>query len=367
MAQDVFFLPTTANAGEDQSLDLHDGLLKLGQALQVANSTAKTWALKVHLGAKNRPAAVDPAWVRAAATMLNGPAATAPKPGAFAFDTLSITTQGLDQPETQLFMAQSKGFGATANGIPYVVADGPEQGAAIEAVVPADSLLSGHTLAGGLAAADGLCVLTPVRPHPHVGFRGAVTTMGVGLADRAGKILLHQDIRPQVNTPLCAGCGVCMTVCLFDAIQFSGGRAFIDHTLCTGCGECMNVCFMAGISAEEAAGIPLFQAKVADSAWAARNELTAGQVNRQVYLNFLVRLDRQLGGARTRNRERLGDVGVLASRDPVALDQATYDMISARMGGKLVEWSGFNQLPDVLLARAEAIGLGKTAYNLVTL
>jgi uncharacterized Fe-S center protein len=50
----------------------------------------------------------------------------------------------------------------------------------------------------------------------------------------------------------------------------------------------------------------------------------------------------------------------------VALDQATFEMISGRMGGKLGDWSGFKQLPEALLARAEAIGLGETAYNLVT-
>jgi len=128
----------------------------------------------------------------------------------------------------------------------------------------------------------------------------------------------------------------------------------------------MNVCFMAGINPEEAAGIPVFQAKVADAALAARNRITGADTSRQAYFSFLVRMDRQAGGARTRNRERLGDVGVLAARDPVALDQATFDLISERMGGKLSDWSGFTRLPDVLLARAEAVGLGRRAYKLVT-
>ena len=226
--------------------------------------------------------------------------------------------------------------------------------------------MTAHALAGGLAAADNLCVLTPVRPHPHVGMRGAITTLGVGLADRASKIALHQSIRPKVDTPLCAGCGVCMTVCLFDAIKLSAGRAFIDHELCTGCGECMNVCFMAGINPEEEAGVPSFQARVADAALAASRRVTGGEASRQLYISFLVRLDRQSGGARSRQRDRLGNIGILASRDPVALDQATHDLISQRMGGKLSDWSGFKQLPDTLLARAEAIGLGETAYRLVT-
>ena len=124
-------------------------------------------------------------------------------------------------------------------------------------------LAIGATLAGGLARVGGLCLLAPVRPHPHVGFTGAVTGLGPGLADFQGKLMLHRDIRPKVDTPLCAGCGSCLSVCLFDAITIEAGRANISHEKCTGCGECMNVCFMAGISAEDAASIPLFQRKLA--------------------------------------------------------------------------------------------------------
>ncbi len=368
MARDVFFWPVTPGADGSEPQALQTGLLALGKALGLGGAAGgqAAWALKVHLGPRNRPAAVDPGWTRAVAGLLAGSRGGGLQRGTFAFDTLSITTEGLDEAVAHLTLARTKGYAAAADHLPYVVADGPEQGAALPADLPADSRLAGHTLAGGLAGVDHLCILTPVRPHPHVGLRGAVTTMGVGLADRAGKIALHRDIRPQVDTPLCAGCGTCMTVCLFDAIQLTAGRAHIDHTLCTGCGECMNVCFMAGISVEEAAGIPVFQAKVADAALAARNLLTGGDPGRQVYFSFLVRLDRQAAGARSRNRDRLGDVGVLASRDPVALDQATFDLISDRMDGRLSDWSGFNQLPGALLARAEAIGLGQTAYTLVT-
>jgi len=372
VAQDVYFWPRgSAGDGTEKSV-LRTGLFALGKALGLAGAArgAETWALKVDLGPANRPPAVDPAWTQAVADLLAGggdlPRVAGSRPDTFAFDTLSITTAGLDAAGTHLALARAKGYATAADQVPYVVADGPDQGTALPGVLPGDSLLTEHTLAGGLAGAEGLCVLNPVRPHPHVGVRGAVTTLGVGLADRAGKIALHRNIRPQVDTPLCAGCGVCLTICLFDAIEFRDGRAFIDHKRCTGCGECMNVCFMAGISPAEASGIPDFQARVADAALAARDWLTGGISGRQAYFSFLVRLDRQDGGARSRNRNRLGDVGILASRDPVALDQATVDLISDRMGGRLSDWSGFNQLPAALLARAEAVGLGEAAYTLVT-
>jgi len=127
----------------------------------------------------------------------------------------------------------------------------------------------------------------------------------------------------------------------------------------------MNVCFMAGISADEAAGIPRFQQKVAAAALSARDLVTGGQPDRSGFFNIMVRLDRHSGGAKARGRKRLGDVGVLASRDPVALDRATWDLITARMEGPLSSWSGFAQEPGPLLDRAEELGLGTQEYRLV--
>ena len=276
MARDVFFAPLQEDPTAFAEPDLRPGLQALGRALGLAEKVPGKWALKVHLGPRNRPAAVDAGWAEAVAELFAGSKVS----GAFAFDALSITTEGLDEAVAHRELASLKGFGT--GKLPYVVADAPDQGESLRTELPGDSDLSDHTLAGGLAAADNLCVLTPVRPHPHVGMRGAITTMGVGLADRASKIALHRSIRPQVDTPLCAGCGVCMTVCLFDAIKLNAGRAYIDHEACTGCGECMNVCFMAGINPEEEAGVPAFQARVADAALAASLKIAGGQAARQV-------------------------------------------------------------------------------------
>ena len=368
MSADVFFRPLPAGDGLTEP-DLRPALAALAAALGLSASPAACglpWALKVHLGPPHRPSAVDPAWTRTMAGLLAGGDRGQARPGTFAFDTLSITTPGLDEPGPHLVQARTKGFNDGADPLPYIVADGPDQGPSLAGLLPADSVLAGHTLAGGLNAAQGICVMSAVAPHPHVGLQGALTNLGIGLADRSGKIALHRDIRPQVDTPLCAGCGVCMTVCLFDAIRINAGRAYIDHTRCTGCGECMNVCFMAGIGAEEAAGIPAFQAKVADAAWSARQTVAAADPARQVYVNFLVRLDRQAAGARARKRGHLGDIGVLAGRDPVAVDQATLNLLEERLDGSLAHWSGFNQLPHSLLERAAAVGLGHRAHNLVT-
>lgn len=307
------------------------------------------WLVKTSLGPPGRPAAVTPGWTARVAAALPGGVTGA------CVDTLSITTAPLQEPAGHAHAARAKGYGSGGPAPAYRVADDPALGASPQ--------VDGIGLAAGAAGAAGLAVLTPVRPHPHLGFSGALASLGLGLVDQATKLSLHADIRPQVDTPLCAGCGSCLAVCIYDAIVIRAGRSWIDHELCTGCGECMNACFMAGIAPEDAAGIVRFQERVATAAAAARRGTVAG-TRPAIFLNFLMRRDRGAGGP-ARRRKPLGDLGVLAGTDPVAVDVATRDLIAEHGGGSVAAWSGFSQGPDELLHRAEELGLGAGEYRLL--
>jgi uncharacterized Fe-S center protein len=364
MAAEVFF----SEPGE-QTAPVAAAVARLADALGLAAaSSAETdWGLKVQLGLQGRAAAINPGWAGALAETL----APVDRGGALrkirCFDTLSITTAGLEETTAHLTVARAKGFDLPQTGLDYQVADDPELGSSLMIPVPGGRHLAEVALAAGIGGYTGVLVLAPVRPHPHLGFRGSVATLGGEFVDRGEKLRLHQDIRPQVNTPLCAGCGSCLAVCLFDAIRITGGRAFIDHQKCTGCGECMNVCYMAGIAPEQIAGVVIHQEKLAEAARAVGVFLHGRVAERLAFFNFLVRRDRPTPIGAGRPRQHLGDVGVLASRDPVALDKATWDLISERQAGGLGGWSGFAQDPRNLLQKAEQLGLGQAAYRLTRL
>jgi uncharacterized Fe-S center protein len=372
MAADVFFWPLPETPGAELApADPRPGLRRLVAALGLegAARSGAGWALKVHLGAPGRPAAVAPAWAREVAAALGGASGSSRLAGYFATDTLSIATRGLDTPEALRETARAKGFGGPDVGgggsdLPFVVGDDPSGPPDLLMAALPGAALAGHTVAGVLAAARGLCLLNPVRPHPHLGVAGAVAGLGLDLATRPAKLRLHQGLRPQVDTPLCAGCGSCLEVCLYDAIVIRGGRATIDHQRCTGCGECMGACFMAGIAPEDAAGLVVFQGAVAEAAAATAVCLGAGFGHPIVHLNILIQLNSQGMAVKSRNRLPLAGIGILASRDPVAVDAAAFDLLSQRLGGSLSQWSGFAQTPGPLLDRAEALGLGSRTHRL---
>jgi uncharacterized Fe-S center protein len=350
----VFLLPAVEGDGPPFA---PAGVGRLVEAIGLEGAARRggRWAVKVQLGPRGQAAAVDPAWARAAASVLGGPGAA----DRMVFcDTLSINHEGLDTVDGQRELAVIKGYDGA--GMPaFAVADDPLHGPSVEPAA------GGAALAALPAGAAGLLVMAAARPHPHLGFGGALFSLGAGLADRAGKILLHRDIRPRVDTPLCAGCGSCLAVCLFDAIRIAGGRAMIDHERCTGCGECMNHCFMAGIAPEDAAGIPLFQRRLAAAARAALQG-AEGRDRPAGYLTVLLPLDRRTGGP-GRRRAPAARTGVLASRDPVALDRATWDLAAGQGPGSLAGWGGFNAVPGPLLEEAAVLGLGSQEYRLVTI
>lgn len=365
MAADVFLWRLPVQPGSELApADPRPGVRRLIEATapHPIGALGGPRVLKVHLGAPGRPSVIAPAWAREA-VLAAAPGAV----GVLATDTLSIGTRGLDTAEALRAAAVAKGFGGGGDaGLPFVVGDDPTGPAPLAAAEVPGGRLTGHALAGVLRGAGSLIVLNPVRAHPHLGVVGAVATLGLELADRQAKLRLHGRIRPQVDTPLCAGCGSCLDVCLYDAIVIRAGRATIDHQLCTGCGECMGVCFMAGIAPEEAGGLAVFQEDVAEAAVATSLALpvTAGGGPSALYLNFLVHLGSQTTAAKARRRPAPGGIGILASRDPVALDAATFAVLEERLGAPLPEWTGYAQEPGPLLARAEALGLGRREHRM---
>lgn len=46
---------------------------------------------------------------------------------------------------------------------------------------------------------------------------------------------------PVLKTEQCTGCGACLDVCMFEAIEFNGKPSF-DETRCKVCGACIAMC-----------------------------------------------------------------------------------------------------------------------------
>jgi hypothetical protein len=84
-----------------------------------------------------------------------------------------------------------------------------------------------------------------------------------------------------------------------------------------------------------------------------------------VYINVMNRLSVDCDCNGKPAEPDIHDIGILASRDPVALDQACYDLVSQAEGNAALIKRIERQHGLHTLEHAEQIGLGSRTYTLV--
>jgi len=85
---------------------------------------------------------------------------------------------------------------------------------------------------------------------------------------------------------------------------------------------------------------------------------------RAVFVNFLILVTKDCDCMAKTEKAIADDVGILASLDPVAIDQATADLLASGAGGRDPLRAGYDIDWSAQLAHGEKIGLGRRAYAL---
>ena len=160
---------------------------------------------------------------------------------------------------------------------------------------------------------DGFLVLSHLKGHAIAGFGGAIKNISIGMASQEGKCLIHTDGASHTS-------------------PWGGAQ---DPFL-----ECMAE---AGKSVQDSLN---------------------GNI---LYNNMLNRLSVDCDCDSSPAEPDMHDIGILASTDPVAIDQASVDLIyEAEDGASLVERMESRNAEHVL-QHGEEIGLGNRSYDLVSI
>ena len=196
------------------------------------------------------------------------------------------------------------------------------------------------------------------KGHMAAGFGGALKNLGMGLAARGGKLDMHAGVAPKVLEEKCTACGLCAENCIADAITVEE-HAIIDQDKCIGCAFCISVC-------PEVAIRPLFGnikgiefvEKIADYAYAG----TKG--TNWFYINGVVNITMKCDCMSIKQTPFMDDIGIVYSKDPVAIDKASLDLvIKHNKGVNPFQKNNTDQLR--ILEYAEEIGMGTTNYELI--
>ncbi|HHW06297.1 MAG TPA: DUF362 domain-containing protein [Clostridia bacterium] len=312
-------------------------------------------AVKLHFGEQHNTGHIKPDYIK---PLLQRLKSYGTKP--YLTDTNTLYKGQRTNSVDHLMQAYEHGFSIENLGVPVIIADGllsrnhrdvPIKGKHFATV----------TLANDILDSDALVVLSHLTGHIMTGMGAAIKNLGMGGASRSGKQKQHADVKPVVDKEKCRACGACLRRCPKGAISYVEGVAFIDHETCYGCAECIAACRTGAVKVSwRSSGIRL-QEKMVEYALGT----VQGKENKICFFNFLMHVTKECDCVERAQDKVIGDIGILASYDPVAIDKASLDLLAQAAGRDLLKELWPENDAGVQLRHAEALGLGYLQYELV--
>lgn len=326
-------------------------------------------AIKLHFGERGSTAFINPVLVR---QIVHGVKEAGGKP--FLCDSNTLYTGGRSNAVDHLETALQHGFSYATVEAPVIIMDGLRGRGSRDVSVKGKHFRSVQ-IGAAVAEADVLIVLSHVKGHMMTGFGGAIKNLSMGCSSRAGKQRMHSAVKPVIKEDRCRSCGTCIRWCAAGAITLKKeGGAWIDPDKCTGCGECIISCTHGAVKAQWSTALPAMAERMVEFACGAMQ----GKRGAALFFNFLLDVTPDCDCNSWSDLPIVPDIGILASTDPVAADQAAVDLVNSRVGiassalPAAFEPGGdkFRALHPktdyrVQLAYAEEMGLGSRRYELV--
>jgi len=312
-------------------------------------------ALKIHFGEKKNTTHVSPDYVLPIAEKIKKKGG---KP--FLTDTNVLYKSSRSDAVSHLLLAYDHGFTIDRCGAPVIITDGLRGSNEIEVEING-KLFNKVSIATEAITSNALFVITHVTGHMGTGLGGAIKNLGMGLASRKGKLRQHSSVKPWIVATQCTACQECIRWCPEGAIELIENAAVIQKKRCIGCGECVTVCRFNAVKYNWQTSNDELQRKIAEHALGA----TIHKKNKLVCFNFLVSVTKDCDCVGQVQQPIFPDIGVLAGRDPVAIDKASLDLIHRFTGNKLVAQSYPNIDETIQLVHGQEIGLGSMDYQLI--
>ena len=313
--------------------------------------------IKVHVGEAKNNTFVAPEIIKVIVSRVKRKGALP-----FLMETSTLYKGNRSNAIDHLNQAYSHGFTPKNLGAPFIMADGLTGD--IETSVKIDGeIYKSVSVAKGALMADTIILASHPTGHLKTGMGASIKNLGMGLASRKGKLRQHSAIKPYIIQEVCTLCKKCMSFCPEDAITCKDGHARILSLKCIGCGECLAVCafnavnYNWGIESEE------LQKRVAEHALG----VVLNKREKLFAINFLFDMTKDCDCWHEAQGKIIPDIGILASSDPVAIDQATLDLTRETFGKNLSRVSYPELDPEIQLTYSEKLGLGTRKYKLISI
>lgn len=366
MKSNVYFIDLRATPKENL-------IAKLARLMNTAGLSEKIKArdlvaVKLHFGELGNTAFIRPVFLRKVVETIKSA-------GGFPFltdtNTLYAGTRS-DSPQ-HLATAIQNGFAYVVADAPLIIADGLRGKSETAAVINQKHCKKVY-IGSEIVAADALISVAHFKGHELSGFAGTIKNLGMGCASRRGKLEQHSTVAPKVNRKKCVGCGDCVSHCSVQALALQQEKAVLDSKKCIGCGECILICPESAIEIQWNQAIPVFLEKMV--------EYTLGVLKNKegkaLHLNFINNVSPACDCYGYNDAPIVRDIGIVAATDPVAIDQASVDLVNREQAlpdsclktntqcGEDKFRGVYPEIDwEIQLDYAEQIGLGSRRYELI--
>ena len=278
-----------------------------------------------------------------------------------------------------LYCAWENGFTPMTVGCPIIIGDGLKGTDDIEVPVEGGEYIDKAKIGRAVMDADIFISLSHFKGHETTGFGGAIKNIGMGCGSRAGKKAQHMNGQPEIDHELCRGCRACLRECANDGLSFdeSTRKMSINTQNCVGCGRCIGACNFDAIAFANYAATKDLNCRMA--------EYTKAVIQNRpnFHVSLIVDVSPNCDCHAENDAPILPNIGMFASFDPLALDQACVDAclkatpLPNSQLAEAMEKEDFcdhhdhfeNTTPNseykTCLAHAEKIGLGTRDYEIV--
>jgi uncharacterized Fe-S center protein len=275
--------------------------------------------------------------------------------------------------------AWENGFTPLTVGCPILIGDGLKGTDDIAVPVNGGEYVKEAKIGRAIMDADVFISLTHFKGHEMTGFGGTIKNIGMGCGSRTGKKEQHSSGKPYVDEGSCRGCRRCQMECANQGLVFDEvkKKMLVDKNHCVGCGRCLGACNFDAIEFDsDNAGAEL-NCRMAEYTKA----VVDGRPN--FHISLVVDVSPNCDCHGENDAPILPNIGMFASFDPLALDQACVDaclaaapMPCSQLSDNLAKKDFVdhhdhfrNSTPESewrsCLEHAEKIGLGTREYELI--
>ena len=211
------------------------------------------------------------------------------------------------------------GYNPLSTGVHTIIADGLRGTDEREIPVAGGEYVKEAKIGAAVAEADIIVSLTHFKGHVNAGFGGALKNIGMGCGSKKGKMEMHSSGTPRIDGGKCIGCGMCVDHCANDGVHVVDGTAVIDEGHCVGCGYCIAYCPAGAIMTKWDEAKPVMNKKIAEYTKAVLDGKPS------FHVSLVLDVSPDCDCERHNDVPVIPNVGMFASFDPVALDQACVD------------------------------------------